>query len=423
MGKKHHEKLKDNFTKNYLPQIKVLFQDWDIKVMSYVMLVVIMIAMIAATVAWFTHMTSVRAAGLGITTASNEFLKVEVKQGKDADEKPHFVEVKEGEEDSVLVDLDMPLFDNVETYTVSGNGVADASAEEPAGEATEDASQKVNKLAPGVYGSVTIRLTALRREVDHFKLTPEVLMTYIDDTSDVDRSLGSGASSADTSGSAGTDESGSTDSSGSSSGAGETNPAGAVPSKIKTELKNLVQGHVQFFTGRAKITNPASGKVSIKNAESSDLELSVADYVHCDKYVFYNISSDNPGAPKDTALSQENPFIDELEWNDTKNEGQPLEITLYWYWPYEYANLSSTIQSSVQLFGTGISAPLITEDRKRYFDEERLKEMESSSISWDETQLYDYGDTKLGTYVKSMKLHVEVTGYHEEGQAQEPTSP
>lgn len=414
MGKKHRGKLKENFTKNYLPQLKVLFQDWDIKVMSYVMLVVIMIAMIAATVAWFTHMTSVRAAGLGITTASNEFLKVEVKQGKDADEKPHFVEVKEGQEDSVLVDLDMPLFDNVETYTVSGNGVEDASAEEPEGEATGDASHKVNKLAPGVYGSVTIRLTALRREVNHFKLTPEVLMTYIDDTSDVDPLSGSGASSADTSGSAGSDESGS------SSGAGETDPADTVSSEIKTELKNLVKGHVQFFTGRAEIT---SGKVSIKNAAGADSEVNIADYVHCDKYVFYNISSGNPGAPKDTALSQENPFIGELTWDETKNEGKPLEIILYWYWPYEYTNLSLNMKNSVQLSGTGISDSLITEDRKRYFDEERLKEMESSSISWDETQLYDYGDTKIGTYVKSMKLHVEVTGYHEEGQAQEPTSP
>lgn len=417
MGKKHREKLKENFTSNYLPQLKELFQDWDVKVMSYVMLVVIMIAMIAATVAWFTHMTSVWASGLGITTASSDSLKVEVKQGKDAKNNPQFVEVKEGEEDSVLVDLDMPLFDNVETYTVSGNGLLTGSGEETAGEATGDASKKVNKLAPGVYGSVTLRLTALRPEVDHFKLAPEVLMTYIDDTSDVDPSSGSGDSSAETTGSTGTDEGGA------SSGAGET---GLVSSEIKDELKNLVIGHVQFFAKRAEITSPATveeGSVTVKEADETVKTVNAADYVHCDKYVFYNYNINSSELSKEQSLSQENPFIGELKWDGTKNEGKPQVITLYWYWPYEYANLSSTIQNTIHLSETEDRNSLITEDRKRYFDLERMKEMANGGISWDDTQLYDYGDTKIGTYVKSMKLHVEVTGNHEEGQAQNSTSP
>lgn len=417
MGKKHREKLKENFTSNYLPQLKELFQDWDVKVMSYVMLVVIMIAMIAATVAWFTHMTSVWASGLGITTASSDSLKVEVKQGKNADNGNKFVEVKEGEENSVLVDLDMPLFDNVETYTVSGNGLPAVSGEETAGEATGDASKKVNKLAPGVYGSVTLRLTALRPEVDHFKLAPEVLMSYIDDTSDVDPSSGSGDSSAETSGSAGNDEGGA------SSGAAET---GLVSSEIKDELKNLVIGHVQFFAKRAEIISQATGEtgsVTVKEADGTDRIVNVADYVHCEKYVFYNDNINNSELAKEQSLSRNHPFIGELKWDEETNEGTPKEITLYWYWPYEYANLNSTIQKKINISDTENSNSLITDERQKYFDKARMNEMVSGSISWDETQLYDYGDTKIGTYVKSMKLHVEVTGNHEEGQAQNPTSP
>ncbi len=413
MGKKRSEKLKENFTKNYLPQFKEFFQDWDIKVMSYVMVVVIMIAMIAATVAWFTHMTSVRAAGLGITTGSSDSLKVEVKQkeNSEAEGNGYFVEVQEGEEDMVLVDLEMPVFDNVETYTVSGNGVSVSS------------SKTVNKLAPGVYGSVTIRLTALRQDVDHFTLTPGVLMTYIDGSGSADSDAGSAEET--------------------NSGSGEENGTGTVnvtgngnetggntntlTEEIKTELKNLSQGHILFFENRAEIVvdENAHSTSIITEGNTSLTDKNVNDFVHCDKYVFYNTSVNNTENSQYMPLSLSNPLEGRLEWNTQpdKNEGKPNEITLYWYWPYEYANLGTQIGNKIKLSKWTESSNLINDETKPYFDEERMKEMDANNISWDETQLYDYGDTKLGTYVKSMKLHFEVKGYHEEGQAQTTTSP
>lgn len=372
MGKKHRETLKENFTKNYLPQLRVLFQDWDIKVMSYVMLVIVMVAMIAATVAWFTHMSSALAAGLGITTASNESLKVEVKQEKNtaAAENSQFVEVREGEEDTILADLEMPVFDNVESYEAPVNAASGGS--------TESSTQTVSKLAPGVYGSVTIRLTALRPEVDHYKITPSVLMTYVDGT------VSSGISAS-----------------------GSEESTGTVTGEMKTQLENLVKGHMLFFEQRVNITDSSTGKVIVNGEEKE-----ISDYVHCDKYIFYNMNADNKLAP----LSNNNPLTGALSWNSSTNEGNSEAVTLYWYWPYEYTNLSSGIQSTIQLSGTS------SDDRKLYFDQDRMQEM-STGIQWTETQLYDYADTKIGTYVKSMKLHFEVEGYHEQGQAEQTTSP
>lgn len=346
MGKKRRETVKENFTENYLPQLRTLFRDWDVKVMSYVMLVIVMIAMIAATVAWFTHMSSALAAGLGITTASNESLKVEVKQEKNtaAEDNEYFVEVREDEEETILADLEMPVFDNVESYKSSVNAASGGSI--------ESSAQTVSKLAPGVYGSVTIRLTALRPEVDHYKIAPSVLISYVDGM--------------------GTSES----------------------SNLQSQLENLVKGHLLFFKTRTAI-------------EESNQE-NIVD-THCKKYLFSD------------PIDSSNPLTGKLTWDSTSNAGKPEAVTLYWYWPYEYTNLSSSIQETIKLSGISTN-PIITDERKQYFDQDRMQEM-YTGIQWTETQLYDYADTKIGTYVKSMKLHFEVEGYHEQGQAEQTTSP
>lgn len=371
MGKKHRETLKENFTKNYLPQLRTLFRDWDVKVMSYVMLVIVMIAMIAATVAWFTHMSSALAAGLGITTASNESLKVEVKQEKNtaAADNSQFVEVREGEKETILADLEMPVFDNVESYEAPVNAASGGS--------TESSVQTVSKLAPGVYGSVTIRLTALRPEVDHYKITPSVLMTYVDGT------VSSGISAS-----------------------GSEESTGTVTGEMKTQLENLVKGHILFFKTRTEIGESDSGNVTV-----GEVTKPVSDYTHCKKYVFSD------------PIDIDKPLIGELEWDSDKNQGKSCDVIMYWYWPYEYANLSTGTQEQIKLPDTVSDIDIADSERLMYFDQERMQEIVSNHISWDETQLYDYADTKIGTYVKSMKLHFEVEGYHEQGQAEQTTSP
>ena len=104
---------------HFVRQARYLLKDWDIKVMSYVMIVVVSVAMIAATVAWFTYFRVVAVSNMGLTAAGCESLKVEVKQGTTDDGSVKFVELEEGEEDSVFVDLDMPVFDNVEQYEIT----------------------------------------------------------------------------------------------------------------------------------------------------------------------------------------------------------------------------------------------------------------------------------------------------------------
>lgn len=333
-----NEKSKEHLTTKYRSSMKNFFRDWDVKVMSYVMIVIIMVAMIAATVAWFTHITVVMASGLGMTTASSESIKVEVKQENAVD---GFAEVHEGEEDSVLADLDMPVFDNVEM----------------------DTTDSVSKLAPGVYGSVTLRLTALRPEVNHYKITPGIAAEYIS----VDENS-------------------------------------QIP---EAQIAELLKGHIQFFQSRVAIPSDSNGVVTIDGVDKQ-----VSDYIHSESYVF------------DDAITDENPMKGVLPWNQAKNIGTPTEITIYWYWPYEYANLSSDMQTNIPLPQKSENGTAqISDASKQYFDWDRMTEMVESSISWDKTQLYDFADTKIGTYVKNMKLQFEVEGYHEEETNETPTSP
>ncbi|MDD6070235.1 MAG: hypothetical protein PUC12_05375, partial [Clostridiales bacterium] len=82
MQKDLNENTQQNRTnKHFIHQVRILLKDWDIKVMSYVMLVIVMIAMIAATVAWFLYFKVVAVSNMSMTTADCEVLKVEVKQG------------------------------------------------------------------------------------------------------------------------------------------------------------------------------------------------------------------------------------------------------------------------------------------------------------------------------------------------------
>ena len=201
--------------------------------------------------------------------------------------------------------------------------------------------------------------------------------------------------------------------SGDSDSSGNGDSKSTLTTEIKTELENLVKGHIQFFENRAEIVVDGNTTSIKTNGGTALTDQNIDHYVHCDKYVFYNTNVTNVTNQQYLPLSSTNPLVGKLEWSSElgKNEGKPKEITLYWYWPYEYANLSEYIKSDIQN----------SDDlRNQYFESERMQEITNSSISWDETQLYDYGDTKLGTYVKSMKLHLKVEGYHyEEGQEQQ----
>ena len=393
MGKDSEQNSKRNIRtsladSHFVRQARYLLKDWDIKVMSYVMIVVVSVAMIAATVAWFTYFHVVAVSNMGFTAADCESLKVEVKKGVTNDGAYNFVELQEGAEDSVFVDLDMPVFDNVEQYEITVGGT-ETSDEEQSGSENEDSSQenistttqKVSKMAPGVYGSITVRLTSLNKDVNTYRITPATLFTYIDGTSDYVKetgNVGTGVTLDEDAGDVST---------------------GGVPTDEIAVLQQLAKGHILFFKDREEITDSTATTITIDGNEKQ-----IADYTHNKKYVYYN------------QIENDSYMTGKLTWNDEENEGKPVVVTLYWYWPYEYDNLGTTIQSSIKLPEDSGSNTLdsIVSDEKRlmYYDKDKMQEIEKNNISWNETQLYDYADTRIGTYVSKIRIHLKVDGYH-----------
>ena len=330
---------------------KKWIKDLDVKVMSYVTLIVAMIAVIAATVAWFVYYRVVAATDINIVTADCDSIRVEVKQGENA-EGPVFVELTQENESTIIADLDMPLFDNVATYQISSG---------------EEGTKTVNKLVPGVYGSMTFRLTALNKVINHYRLTPETIFQYVDGV--------------------------------------QVLLEGDVPSLIQTDpnvimLQALSKGHILFFGSRVERTRDENGSLDSEITIDGNAE-SVAEYTHNSRYVFCN--------PIEPGSCLEG----DLTWNESTGEGEPTEVTLYWYWPYEYANLSNEIKTAIALpVLSGDLSGLISEDRKLYFDKDKMQEIINKTSTYNETQLYDYADTRIGTYVKGMRLQVEVVGSH-----------
>lgn len=170
--------------RDFFQRMKKIFRDWDIKVMSYVMLVVTATCVIAATVAWFTSHAAVSVDNMEIKTASAEVIKVAVEDGGED------IDSIRAQGQTVEISLEMPEF-----YNVSKQG-------------TE------HVLAPGVYGTLSLYVTALKPEVKECKVVPSFFgtngdkegLTYVDAINDLE----------DT----------------------------AVEKEI---LKKLVQGHILFF--------------------------------------------------------------------------------------------------------------------------------------------------------------------------------
>lgn len=315
-------------------KLSSLLKNWDVKVMSYVMVVVCMIAVIAATVAWFHYEKVALVTNMSALTADCGSLRVEVKQGQDGG-LISFAEVAEGNENAVFADLDMPVFENVSE----------------------------GKTAPGVYGSVTIRLTALSDTINNYRIAPHTIFNYVE-------SLPVMLSD------------------------GLTADVQTDPQVIA--LQALAKGHVLYFGARAARTDEGSSIVIDGQNKLVD------SYTHNSRYVFYN------------PISEEQPLEGTLEWDAVNNEGIPAEVTIYWYWPYEYANLSDDIQNTIKLPDdpADMRDAVYDEERLKFFDKAKLLELLDDAAAWDETQLYDYADTRIGIYVKKIKIRLGVEGYH-----------
>lgn len=273
---------------SFIESMKEIFRDWDLKVMSYVMLVVTATCVITATVAWFTSYATTYVKAMEMKTASAELIKLAVEEGgEDVD-----VLREQGENPEAVIE--MPVFSNV--------------------------MQSENKvLAPGVHGSITLYVTAMKPEVTGCLILPSYFgsqgdkegLTYMDGVTDEEKAV----------------------------------------------IEKLVQGHILFFENYDEATGTFSGQ-----------------------------------------LTEKKPLSRKLSWDKTTSQGIEEEITIYWYWPYEYGDMPEEVSAKLS--------------RDMLFDPERDAENQ-----YTDSRLYDYADTKIGTYVKNIKVHFEVSAKDEEGNS------
>lgn len=177
--------------------------------------------------------------------------------------------------------------------------------------------------------------------------------------------------------------------------------SGATESTMDKEIESLFSGHILLFQARTKTDN---------------------------KYEYSNLITDSKGISV------------ELEGTE------PTEVTLYWVWPYEYEDMVngnsgvntfySDENKSKQLFPdvkkigsitdiTDLNADAIAAKpmegyylaMNQVFEWNRYKETYSTFDGSDDitktemmSDWYDYADTLIGSYVKSMYIHIKVSG-------------
>lgn len=268
--------------KNFFQSMKEIFRDWDLKVMSYVMLVVTATCVITATVAWFTFSVSASVQNMEIKTGDAEIIKVAV--------------VTEGED--------------VDTIRATGKE-PEATITMPVFTGVTQTEENTKVLAPGTYGSVTLYITPLKTDITACKILPsffgsdgeEYGLTYLNQDLTDDEKL---------------------------------------------VIEQLVRGHILFFSEYDEETKEYSGL----------------------------ITEDSP-----------------VQYKLNKNVEN--QITIYWYWPYEYEDLPN-----------GVEKWLSFEDDYMLFDPEK------SEDEYTKSRRYDFADTKIGSNVESVKFHFEVSAVY-----------
>ncbi len=263
------------------------FRNWDIKIMTYVMFVVTIICVISATVAWFNIKNDAEISTMQVEAASTKLIKVEVlKDGQ-------YEEVKASTDggDQVHVSFDMPTFSNV-----TGDSV----------------------LAPGVYGTIELYVTPLRKDV----VSCDVIRTNIEEWT-------------------------------------ITYLAADATDEEKEQLKDLLRGHLLFF----KTRTGTAGAYTYADVFESDTPVNYA-----------------------------------LSWDNANDVGVRTKVTIYWCWPYEYADIPDEIRNA-------ISADADADYPRKYFFEP-----EREASGYDDTRLYDYADTKIGSAIETLQMAFEVIG-------------
>lgn len=92
-------------------------------------------------------------------------------------------------------------------------------------------------------------------------------------------------------------------------------------------------------------------------------------------------------------ITDDSPLMVALE------DGVEKEITVYWVWHYEYTDIPAEALTA------------FASDKTYFFDKDKYSSSnEANYKTADYISFYDYGDTKLGMYVKDVHFHLRVNG-------------
>ncbi len=329
--KKHKNDKWKRLRKSIICRLKEELEFIDVKIMSYVLSVVLMISIVAATVAWFLISSSTKISQLNLTTGSTEDIEVSLAMDPwqdvlESNSNPHTGTTAE-------IQIAMPAFENI--YDKSGNKVETANS---------------GIMAPGTYGEFTFYVKSVNELYDGCQLT-------------ISKVLESAASDS-----------------------------------IVAEINRLAEGHILCF---AKVVGDT-------------------EYHH---------------------VSEEHPM--ELIFTYSEGQCQPLQVQVYWVWPYEYVDLTAdiikigelsigTAENPMQMYelpavnelpqtlsatGGDVVASGCQLAANQVFEWTRYNTtineflnvdthtQEEMLIDW-----YDYADTLIGTHVENVIFHIGVKG-------------
>lgn len=144
---KKGEKEKHSFGKSVLNRLMSRLEFADIKIMGFVLTVVVLVCIIAVTVAWWTYSDKAGMTGMSMTSSSTESVEISLSQEEWINIlEPGSVSAVPGlhVKTAEQIDISMPAFDNI--YDASGNSVTTVNS---------------GIVAPGVYGSFTFYVKSI----------------------------------------------------------------------------------------------------------------------------------------------------------------------------------------------------------------------------------------------------------------------
>lgn len=156
MAKKNRTSRLKKVCRSFTNRLKRSLDGADAKIMTYVMLLITLVAILSITIAWMTF-------GKSITIGSGEFgvgdyqkIKVTKENDINADD----ISKQDNQTVEEYFDVSIPEFVNV---------------------------RENDKLQPGIYGCMTFYVTALDEDITSCRISPEIITDCIDTISDEDK--------------------------------------------------------------------------------------------------------------------------------------------------------------------------------------------------------------------------------------------